>query len=356
MTTPLAPRPTRRPRVVILGGGYGGLYAALELRKAVRRDKLDVTLVSRDNFFLVQPLLPEAVSGNIEPPHIVKVAAPPAPRHRLSSSRDRLRGPRRARGPHPPPWGDRGAPHRLRPPARRRGGLDGPRLAAGHDGARLPGEDHRQRLHAAESSSRHPRAGRGDGIGIRAPQAADVSWWPGPGTPGSRWPRRSTITCGRQSSATPRSTSASCGSCCSSGAGRILPELSERLAAFSQRILERSGIEVWTNTPLASATAESVVLASGERIPTRTLVSALGAGPNPLLQCFDKGLDARGRLQADEFLPRAPPTRNTWVAGDAGAIPNLRDGGRYPRTAQSALRQAQQPPPATSSPPLRSAP
>ena len=72
MTTPLAPTPTRRPRVAILGGGYGGLYAALELWKAVRQDKIDVTLISRDNFFLVQPMLPEAVSGNIEAPHIVK--------------------------------------------------------------------------------------------------------------------------------------------------------------------------------------------------------------------------------------------------------------------------------------------
>ena len=122
--------------------------------------------------------------------------------------------------------------------------------------------------------------------------------------------------------------------------GRILPELSEELAAFSQRILERSGIEVWTNTPITSATAESAVLASGEQIPTRTLVSALGAGPNPLLRCFDKGLDDRGRLEADEFL-RAPAYEDVWVVGDAGAIPNLRDGGQYPPTAQSALRQAQ---------------
>lgn len=59
------------PRVVILGGGYGGVYAALELEKAARRGQIELSLVSRDNFFLSQPMLAEVVSGSIQPPHIV---------------------------------------------------------------------------------------------------------------------------------------------------------------------------------------------------------------------------------------------------------------------------------------------
>ena len=58
------------PRVVILGGGYG-VYAALGLQKAARRGQIELSLVSRDNFFQLQPMLAEVVSGNIEPPHIV---------------------------------------------------------------------------------------------------------------------------------------------------------------------------------------------------------------------------------------------------------------------------------------------
>ena len=59
------------PRVVILGGGYGGVYAALGLQKAARRGQIELSLISRNNFFVYQPMLAEVVSGSIEPPHIV---------------------------------------------------------------------------------------------------------------------------------------------------------------------------------------------------------------------------------------------------------------------------------------------
>ena len=59
------------PRVVILGGGYGGIYTAMELQKAARRGQIELSIVSRDNYSLFQPMLSEVVSGNIEPPHIL---------------------------------------------------------------------------------------------------------------------------------------------------------------------------------------------------------------------------------------------------------------------------------------------
>ena len=59
------------PRVVILGGGYGGVYAALELQKAAKRGEIELSLISWDNFFLFQPFLAEVISGRIEPLHIV---------------------------------------------------------------------------------------------------------------------------------------------------------------------------------------------------------------------------------------------------------------------------------------------
>ena len=59
------------PRVVILGGGYGGVHTALRLQKAARQGKIELSLVSQDNFFLSHPMLAEVVSGSIEPPHIV---------------------------------------------------------------------------------------------------------------------------------------------------------------------------------------------------------------------------------------------------------------------------------------------
>ena len=59
------------PSVVILGGGYGGVHAALELQRAARRGEIELTLISRENFFLFQPMLAEVISGSIGPLSVV---------------------------------------------------------------------------------------------------------------------------------------------------------------------------------------------------------------------------------------------------------------------------------------------
>ena len=57
-------------RVVILGGGFGGIYAALGLDKVTSLD-LEVTLINRDNFFLFTPMLSEIATGGIDTRHSV---------------------------------------------------------------------------------------------------------------------------------------------------------------------------------------------------------------------------------------------------------------------------------------------
>ena len=59
-------------RVLILGGGFGGVAAALELEKVLaRRPDLEVTLVTRDNFFLFTPMLHEVAASDLEVSDIV---------------------------------------------------------------------------------------------------------------------------------------------------------------------------------------------------------------------------------------------------------------------------------------------
>src|SRR6266404_534210 len=54
-------------RILILGGGFGGLYAALRLEKLMaQRPELEVTLVTRENYFLFTPMLPEVAAGDLE--------------------------------------------------------------------------------------------------------------------------------------------------------------------------------------------------------------------------------------------------------------------------------------------------
>ena len=64
--------PIRQKRILILGGGFGGIEVLRQLQKAFQDDvSVDITLVSRDNFFLFTPMLPEVSSGMIETRHIV---------------------------------------------------------------------------------------------------------------------------------------------------------------------------------------------------------------------------------------------------------------------------------------------
>ncbi len=57
----------RRTRVVILGGGFGGLYVALELEKTLARDpNAEITLINRENFFLFTPMLHEVAASDLD--------------------------------------------------------------------------------------------------------------------------------------------------------------------------------------------------------------------------------------------------------------------------------------------------
>src|SRR6266511_2458790 len=63
-------QPARR-RVLIVGGGYVGMYAALEMQGELSRAGHELTLVNLENYMQYQPFLPEVASGNIEPRHVV---------------------------------------------------------------------------------------------------------------------------------------------------------------------------------------------------------------------------------------------------------------------------------------------
>src|SRR4026209_1657660 len=59
-------------RIVIAGGGFAGLYAAMHFEKRLaRRGDVEVTLISRDNFILFTPMLHEVAAGDLYPGDIV---------------------------------------------------------------------------------------------------------------------------------------------------------------------------------------------------------------------------------------------------------------------------------------------
>jgi len=75
-------------RVVILGGGFGGLHAALELEKGMaRRSDLEVTLVNRENFFLFTPMLHEVAASDLDNDTTDGLPAP-APTYAIAGGAD----------------------------------------------------------------------------------------------------------------------------------------------------------------------------------------------------------------------------------------------------------------------------
>ncbi len=69
---PRAGSPSRPvPRIVILGGGYGGLSTALRLRRRLGRRDASIVVVDPRSYMTYQPFLPEAAAGSLEPRHVV---------------------------------------------------------------------------------------------------------------------------------------------------------------------------------------------------------------------------------------------------------------------------------------------
>jgi NADH:ubiquinone reductase (H+-translocating) len=118
----------------------------------------------------------------------------------------------------------------------------------------------------------------------------------------------------------------------------ILPELPESLARFAQNLLQSRGVDIRLNTRLAGATAEWAILEGGEKIPTKTLVSTVPAAPNPLVA----GLQAkkeRGRIVVNKHL-EVVDCPGVWALGDCAWVVDHKTWQPCPPTAQHAIRQA----------------
>ncbi|MHA6780293.1 NAD(P)/FAD-dependent oxidoreductase [Pseudonocardia saturnea] len=61
----------RNTRIVVVGGGYVGMYTALRLQKKLRRNEAEITVIDPQPHMTYQPFLPEAAAGSIEPRHVV---------------------------------------------------------------------------------------------------------------------------------------------------------------------------------------------------------------------------------------------------------------------------------------------
>ena len=325
----------QRPRVVVVGAGFAGFYAARRLAR-LARGRAEITVVNPSDYFLYLPLLPEVAAGILDPR---TVAVP------LATT---LRGVRLLLGTVD------GVD------------LDGRRVAvvdADGRGCWLPYD----RLILAPGSvnkllpvpgvSEHAHGFRSiaealylrDHL-IRQLEIADAC-----GDTAEREARCTFVVVGAGYTGTEVAAQGQLltrqAAKLRSGlrdqpirwllvdvADRVLPELDARLSRTASRVLRRRGVEIRTRTSVAEATAEGVRLSDGEFVPTMTLVWCVGVRPDPLIEGLGVPTQ-KGRLVVDEFL-RVEHRPEVYACGDAAAVPDLtRPGELTPMTAQHAERQ-----------------
>jgi NADH dehydrogenase len=129
----------------------------------------------------------------------------------------------------------------------------------------------------------------------------------------------------------------------------LLPEMPEKLGRAAEKDLRRRNVKMMMNARVKAATPQAVYLNTGEVLPTRTFICTVGNAPNPVVKKIlkDDGF-AEGKIkgrgigvfEADLELQCTGQT-HYWAVGDCAGVPNPRVPGELcPATAQFAIRQA----------------
>jgi NADH dehydrogenase len=117
----------------------------------------------------------------------------------------------------------------------------------------------------------------------------------------------------------------------------LLPEFSETLGHYTEEKLRQSRIDVRMNTKVTGFVDRQVNLDPGDPIPAATLVWAAGVTPGPVIEALSIPKE-KGRITVNPCmeLEKYP---GVWVVGDCAAIPDHQTGKPFPATAQHAIRQ-----------------
>lgn len=327
-------------RILILGGGFAGLFAARDLRRKFG-DSARIELISPENYFVFQPLLPEVAAGSITALHAVSPLRFLLPGVHVRKARvDSVDF-------------DRGVVTVFQGVQRRPTEIayDHLVVAMGQsvDLSRTPGlPEHALTMKTLEDA-RRLRAHV-----IEKLEHADITQLPevkrealtfcvvGAGFSGVETVGEMAELIDRSLKYYPNISKDEVRIVVVEFAGRVLGELPESLGVYALKKLRARGIEVMLNTGVASATGTRLVTTSGEEIPTRTIVATIGNAPSPVVQAMDLP-KAHGRIKVDRTLA-VEGRDNVWSLGDCALIP-MKDGAEAredfaPPTAQFAVREA----------------
>ena len=329
--------PNGKPRVLILGGGFGGMYAALEFERALERSaNLDVTLVNHDNFFLFTPMLHEVAASDLDVTNIV------SPIRKLLTKVTFFHGEVEAIDLEQKYVG----------------------LSHGHD--------------------KHCHALQYDHLVLALGATTNFFDIPGLATRAFTMKTLSdAITLRSHLIANMEEADFECGALHHTGllnfvvagggfagvetiaamndflreavrffahlredmlrvilvsAGPvILPELGEKLGTYAQRKLTEQKVEIHANCKVTAVTDRDITLSDGTTVTTNTLVWTAGISPHSLLGTLPCP-KVKGRVLVNEYL-EVPGWPGVWALGDCAMVPDRKTGAFHPPTAQHALRE-----------------
>jgi len=330
-------------RIVILGAGFAGLYAALELERTVARDPgVEVLLVDPQNFLLFTPMLHEVASGSLDPSSIVVPIRETLRRVQFLQAHTKA------------------VDFAARTVT----------VASGADRrARTIAFD--QLLIAAGSQTRFPPGLRPHVHGMKTIHDALVlrNWLIGlleraeiEEDPARRRALLTIAVAGggfsgvetigaindflhevarhyrRVSAELPRLVLIESND-------RLLPEFEPALGEYTASKLRDAGIDVRLRTKVAAFDGRSLVLdVAGDAttplsLAARTMIWTAGVAPSPLIESLSLAKE-RGRIAVDDTMA-VPGHEGVWACGDCAAVPGPL-GKPYPTTAQHAMRQGVQ--------------
>jgi NADH dehydrogenase len=119
---------------------------------------------------------------------------------------------------------------------------------------------------------------------------------------------------------------------------RILQEMAEPLALFAQKTLRKRGVEIILEDRLVAATSEKAILKSGVSIACKTIVCTVPSTLPPVIQKLDCAKD-KGKLLTNTGLELKDYEGQVWALGDCAVVKTV-SGKEAPPTAQHAIREA----------------
>ncbi len=309
-----------RTRILIVGGGYVGMYTALALQRKLSRGAAEIIVVEPQSNMTYQPFLPEAAAGSVEPRHVVvplrkvldKCTVVSGAVTRIDHAHKRVTIQATEGAPFQREYDllvvCPGSVSRLLPI---------PGLAECGIGFKTIGEaiylrNHvLSRLDYAASVSDPDQRRRalsfvfvgGGYAGVEAMAELEdmaryaLRYIPDLQPSDMHW----TLV---------------------EAASRIMPEVSVRLSSYTVDRLSERGIDVRLNTRLDSVVGGHVVLSDGTEFDSDTVVWTAGVKANPMLTESDLPLDEKGRLPCAPNLT-VKGVSGVFAAGDCAAVPDL---------------------------------